>query len=208
MRFEYDHSPVRWAVIGAAVVAVLSLLLSDSLFQLIGLSIAAGPAMWALVQWRRRGHGVVLDDNVLTLEFAFTGRKRSIPYVDMLGCTYSDDQGLIVAYLRRAQQQSNAGDYPAISRVALAQARPPAGIRRNVVSTPRLKDIRGCLTALSEHLPQNPPALAEKYSTATLRSLAVRRNRINVLLLLLALLATPIYVIIITRLVTIFIRGK
>jgi hypothetical protein len=203
MVFEYDSSPVRNTVIGVAVIVLVSLLLPSTLLNLLGLSIAVGPAYWALIQWRRRGHGVRLTENMLMIDYPLTGRTRNIPYIDILGCAPTADQGLIVAYLRR-EKQPEPGNYPAISRVALAQAHPAAKIRRQLATGPRLKDVEGCLAALATHLEQNPPSLGEKFSEDALRSMARRKNVRNALLLLLAVLATPLYVIVIARVIAIF----
>jgi hypothetical protein len=197
MLFEYDSSPIRNAVIGAVVVAVISLFLPDTLFRLLGLSFAVGPAAWALIQWRLRGHGVRLTDNMLLIEYPLTGRTRKIPYVDIPGSTSSDDNGLIVAYLSRPVQPES-GDYPAISPIALSQTH--SGIRRHIVSSPRLKDVESCLAALAQYQQPTPPGLAEKFSDKALRALARGKSRRRVLLFLLLVLTTPIYVIIIMRL--------
>jgi hypothetical protein len=199
MLFEYDSNSIRSTVIIVTVIVVISLL-PWTLLNLLGLSIAAGPAVWALIQWRRRGHGVRLTDNMLIIEYPLANRARNIPYTDILGCASSADHGLIVAHLRRVKQPESS-DYPALSRVALAQARPPAGIRRQLAASPRLKDIEGCLAALSEYQQQNPPGLAEHFSASALRSMARRKNVRNALFLLLAVLATPIYIIFIMRVV-------
>src|SRR5258708_10557004 len=203
MRFEYDSSPFVGAAIGAGVIVIGSRLLPDTLLRLIGLSVAAGPAIWAFIQWRRRGHGVRFAEGELIIENPLAGRARCIPYLDILGSASTTDGGLIVAYLRRAQP-SDKSDYPAISRMALAQARPPAGILRSIASTPRLKNIRECLALLSQHQEQNPSGLAQQLTEVKLQFLARRKNMRNILLFVLAVLATPIYVIVISRLATIF----
>lgn len=205
MLFEYHTSPIRNTVIAVAIIVLVSFIfiLSSLLLTIMGLSIAAGPALWALIQWRRRGHGVRFTDSVLTIEYPLLGRSRNIRYVDILGCASTADDGLIVAYLRR-EKQPEAGNYPAISRVALAQARPPVGIRRQLAISPHLKDIDGCLAALAQHQEHNPPSIAEHFAANTLRTMARRRSLRNTILLLLAVLATPLYVIIIARVLSIF----
>lgn len=203
MLFEYDTSPVRNTVVVVIVIVVISILLPSTLLTLIGLSVAIGPALWALIQWRRHGHGVHLTDNGLTIDYPLLGRAKTISYADVLACASTADDGLIVAYLRRVKQPE-ISDYPSVSRVALAQARPPASIRRQLASSPRLKDAEGCLTALIEHQEQNPTVIAEHFSASALRSMARRKNVRNALLLLLAALATPLYVILIARVLSIF----
>lgn len=203
MRFEYITDQNRAALIVAGILLVCAVIAPLTLFRVIFLALAAGPGSWALIQWVRQRHGVQLDDDQLLIDNPLLRRIRQIPLAAIRGYALTPRKGLAVAY---AQEAKRTPSPPTIgSRPALNEMRPETHKRpryRLVVTSP-LNQADQLVTILTERVPIDPTV--DGWFDADDISAWINRRRIrNFILIVLGVLGTPIYVIIIGRIVASF----
>ncbi len=105
MRFPYHTEPLRPAAILLAVVGVVALLAPNANWRLLILVWISGPLAWSAMQWLRRGCGVMLHDDVLSLQSGITHRIVIVPLPAIQAYRLTADDRLALAYLqpRRAE---------------------------------------------------------------------------------------------------------
>jgi hypothetical protein len=201
MRFDYRVEPVRQALLLAGVFLFVALLVREPLIQIVLLAVAAGPAAWAAIQWIRRGRGVQVCDDHLLVENPLLRRARHIPYRAVRGYSVTGAGGLAVAYEKAAQPATAATN----RTPALTSLRPESHTLR-----PRYTLV---VTSPLVHADNLSAALTERLGNTAARSITgddvlawARRRRVrNLLLIVLAVLGTPLYVIVIGRIIAGFI---
>jgi hypothetical protein len=199
MRFEYRTESVRQALLLIGLFLVAALLVREPLVQIVLVAAAAGPAAWAFIQWIRRGHGVQICDDHLLVENPILRRVRRIPYSTVRGCTVTGSGGLAVAYEKPSQPAAPTGAVP-----SLTSLRPESHTLR-----PRYSLV---VTSPLERTDSLAAMLADRLGSITARSITVddvlawaRRRRVrNTILIVLGILATPLYVIVIGRIIASF----
>ncbi|MEP7289966.1 MAG: hypothetical protein ABI947_29825 [Chloroflexota bacterium] len=192
--FEYLTEPLRDAVLIAIVPLVLALFFNVLIVRLLLLSIAAGPTLWAIMQWQRRGRGVTLADNQLLIQNPLTGRTRCIDYAIVEGIALLPTNKLVVAYVQAAPEKPVGSGSLALTDAHPIDQRP----RRSLVVTEEVnqaRELEALLGAQLQALNGNPLTLTPEFVIAW----AKRRRTRNLILLLLGVLATPLYVMIIFR---------
>jgi hypothetical protein len=197
MRFEYRTEPAGTALIITAALFLAALVVRPALVQVILLAMAAGPGAWALVQWLRRGHGVQICDDYLLVQNPVLRRARHIPYAAIRGYVVSGG-GLAVAFEKAIPPAPDQ-----VKRLALTDLRPESLILRphySLVVTSPLTHVDSLLSALSERL-KNITPLKQVFSTSDLMAWIRRRRIRNFILIVLTVLCTPLYVILLGRIV-------
>ncbi len=213
MRFDYHVEPFRPISAGVAVLVFAAILVAlrlallavpgtdnpmrflfEALGRLVLIAAPMGWALWAVLWLLRRGRGITVDENCLLVENRFTGKKTVVPNGDILGVAVSESNGLLVAYQKSSRSQELPVDR---SRLALTDARPTStGPRKVLIVTPPIDHINELTQILSMRI--NTPS----FSPNDLRDWAARLHVRSMILLGLAVLGTPIYVIILGRLVS------
>jgi hypothetical protein len=202
MRFEYVSERNRLPLIIAGVLALGALVVSVLLFRVFLLALAAGPGSWALIQWLRRGRGVEIEaeDSQLIIDNPLLHRTRYIPLSSIRGFTLTPRKGLAVAY--QMETKPAPAPTPIVSRPALTDMRPETHqrprYRLTVTSTINRAD--ELVAALAECVPADPQP-EQWFSADDLMAWISRRRLRNFILVVLGVLGTPIYVIVIGRLV-------
>ena len=127
------------------------------------------------------------------MQGSVTGRARRIPYACVLGFAITRRGGLALLYIESPAVPQQA--QPTESLVNLPLAEQP--LRQSFVLTARLAQPEALRAALAERL-SSPSRVPEPYVVR----LARRRRLRDALIVLLALLATPIYVLLFNRILT------
>lgn len=173
--------PVGMALIG---------LVSGNVLGLVLLGSGLGILLWALLQVLRQGRGVRLYADYLLIQGSVTGRVRRVPYADVLGFALTRRGGLALLYCKPLTTPQTT--LPAEALVGIAATEQP--LRRHFVLTARLAQPELLRAALAERLPSALSA-PESYVIG----LARRRRLRDGLIFVLALLATPLYILIFSR---------
>ncbi len=187
-----------------AVFLAAALLIHVAIVRVVLLATAAGPALWMLIQWIRRGQGVQVCDDHLLIQNPLLRRARRIPYDAVRGYAPTRAGGLAVVYEKPTQASNVARDQ---QRLALTDLRPDSHTNRPryaLVVTSPLNHADNLLAALAEPLAKRPAA-DQHFSTDDVLAWARRRRLRNVILILLAVLGTPLYVIVVGRIIAGFI---
>ncbi|MCC7449888.1 MAG: hypothetical protein IT324_20885 [Anaerolineae bacterium] len=204
MRFRYHTEPIRTALIMVAVVVIAAFLIPNSLLRIIVLALAAGPGAWAILQRLRRRVGVHLTDDRLVIENALNGRTSTIPYTMIRGYLVTPSGGLVVAYTEPPKPEAAK---PAIQGVALTAARPESHRRpkQRLVVAPPIDDADNLIRALDMQWQRVPPTVPP-VTEQELRQWMRRKQIRDWIVLIVGVLATPLYVIIIGRVIASFLN--
>jgi hypothetical protein len=176
--------PLGGALLGIGLGGVLGVVFLGS---------GLGVLFWAALQGLRQGRGVRLYESYLLVQGSITGRARRIPYAHVLGFAITRRGGLALLYIEPTAVPQQA--QPTESLVNLPLAEQP--LRQSFVLTARLAQPEALRAALAERL-SSPSRVPEPYVVR----LARRRRLRDALIVLLALLATPIYVLLFNRILT------
>lgn len=151
-----------------------------------------GVLFWALLQILRGACAIRLYAEYLLVQGSVSGRVRRIPYAQMCGFAITRRGGLALLY-------REPPSLPQRMPTEVLTAAPPAEQppRQRFLLTARLAQPESLRAALAERLPK-PPSVPERY----VLDLARRRRLRDGLIVLFAVLATPFYVLIISRLLS------
>jgi hypothetical protein len=207
MRFEYTSEPNRVPLIVAGVLILCAVIVPVLLFRIIFLAIAAGPGLWAALQWLRRGYGLQIADDQLLVGNPLLRRTRQIPLAMIRGYTLTPRKGLAVAYEQKATQSppsstplSTIGSRPALTDMRPETHKRP---RYRLIVTSAINHADQLAAVLAEHIPHDLKA-DQWFSADDLMAWISRRRIRNFILVVLGVLGTPIYVIVIGRIVASF----
>jgi hypothetical protein len=203
MRFEYTSEPNRLPLIIAGVLIVCAVIVPVLLFRIIFLAFAAGPGSWALLQWLRRGYGLRIEDEQLLIDNPLLRRTRNIPFEIIRGFTLTPRKGLAVAYQQETKQSlppSTIGSRPALTDIRPETHKRP---RYRLTVTSAIKHADQLAAILTERISHDPNS--DQWFSAEDLLVWINRRRIrNFILVVLGVLGTPIYVIVIGRIVASF----
>ena len=200
MRFEYHTEPVRQALLLTGLFLVAPFLVREPLVQIVLLALGAGPAAWAFIQWIRRGYGVQVCDDHILVENPLLRRARRISYPAVRGYAVTGAGGLAVAYEKPAQPSAPTGSSP-----SLTSLRPESHILRprySLVVTSPLNRADSLAAMLVDRLGNT---IAQSVTADDVLGWARRRRVRNFILIVFAVLGTPLYVIVIGRIIASFI---
>lgn len=207
LHFTYSAASPKTAglvVIGGGIVILAGIV--TRLHPLV-LPLAAGPYLWALMQTLRRGRGVHLLDGEVLIQRSLSGREVHIPYPDVRGVIAARRGGIGVAFV---QHRPFGGDSSTLDRSP--SERPLSDLRPDLESdmlprprfllTARLEGVSKLIDALNA---RRESAGAEGLPPAYMRALVVRRRMRDGILALLVVLGTPLYIILIVRILSAFV---
>ncbi len=191
MIFRYHTEAVRPSVLA---LAVGMLLLGWWWGGALGVALwgsALGMGCWALLQVLRRGCAIRLYDEYLLVQGSISGRARRIPYAQIGGFAITRRGGLALLYRETTDQPPQLASHEALIGAPYAEQAP----RQRFVLTARLAQPQALHAALAERLP-SPPSVPQAY----ILGLARRRRLRDGLIVLFVLLGTPLYILMIDRL--------
>jgi hypothetical protein len=203
MKFEYRTEPVRQALVLTAVCVLAALLINLPLIQVSLLAAAAGPAVWMLIQVLRRGHGLQVCDDHLLIQNPLLRRARRIQYSAVCGYAATRSGGLAVAYEKPPRPPQGQVDSKPL---ALTDLRPESYTTRpryGLAVTSPLYHTDNLIASLAERM-GNRPASDQPFSADDIMAWARRKRVRNFILIVLAVLGTPLYVIIAGRIIASF----
>jgi hypothetical protein len=190
MLFPYHTERISLPMLSLPVGMALIGLVSGNVLGLVLLGSGLGILLWALLQVLRQGRGVRLYADYLLIQGSVTGRVRRVPYADVLGFALTRRGSLALLYCKPLTTPQTT--LPAEALVGIAATEQP--LRRHFVLTARLAQPELLRAALAERLPSALSA-PESYVIG----LARRRRLRDGLIFVLALLATPLYILIFSR---------
>lgn len=197
VRFAYHTESIRSTALAIVVLFILAVLIPIWLLRLLLLAMASGPMGWIIFQWLRYGCGISVDSEQVIIQNSLPRRTRQIPYLSIRGHVATGHGGFAILY-----QQPRVEPPPEnTSPVALSRARPESYDipRHRLIVTPKVDGVEQLVAAVTAELARLQHT--EKFSGDEIRTL-VRRIRVrNIILITLLVLATPIYAIIISRLI-------
>ena len=200
MQFVYRTEPYRAPLLIAAGLVLVAVFAPLLLFRMILLAMAAGPGAWALIQWRRHGRGVQMGEEGVLIQPSLIGRARLIPYHAIQNFMLTPKGQLVLAY----QKPEKVSPVQITSPQALTDIRPEShrsGPRYGLSVTPALDNYGSLAEALSAHL---APDAERHFTVDDLKAWRNRRRLRNAIFILLAVLATPVYIIVIGRIIASF----
>jgi hypothetical protein len=203
MQFAYRAEAVWQALVLVAVCLVVALLLNSPIIQLVLIAVAAGPAAWTSLQLLRRGHGVKVCDDLVLIQNPVLRRDRRISYAAIRGYAATRLGGLAVAYEKPARPSDDRTDLKPLALTDLRPESHTARPRYALVVTSPLTHIDSLITLLDERM-RTRPATERPFSTEDLMAWARRKRVRNIILIALAVLGTPLYVIIAGRIIASF----
>ncbi len=178
-------------------VAVAVLVFVPSLRPLTSLLWLAfsGVGSWALLQEIRRGRTIRLYDQYALIQRSLSGRVVRVPYANLRGILVTRRGGVAILH-HQPRPAPPVADSPSLTDLQRGGEGDAPPIQRLVI-TARLSDAVGLAAALSErHGGANAAPLIPPNH---LRALVRRRLLRDTLLALLILAGTPLYVIVIAR---------
>ncbi|MCC7207308.1 MAG: hypothetical protein IT323_08380 [Anaerolineae bacterium] len=192
--FRYHIEPAAAPFLVGVGLLVVALLLPGGL-RLAATLAAAGPLVFAALQALRRGRMVRLGADGLHLHGSLSGRRRTVRYDAIRGITATRQGGLGVLYHERSDPgpPSGADQPPSLDRLR-AEANPAFPPRQRLIVTAPLDNVEGLL----DELRRCCPALGG-VSPRALDRLVRRRQWRDRLIALMALLGTPLYVMVAAR---------
>jgi hypothetical protein len=209
MLFRYQTEPIRPAVVILFALLIAAILIPVPLVQLVLFATATGPAVWALLQWRRRNLGVTLNADSLDIDRTLRARPVHIPFNTIEGYTITPKGVLTLVHRPKAQPvQTN-------TQVALTDLRPQRVMRQQMIITAALVTANAENHTENNTIENNTNVLDQQLRAALtnvkipheiVQTLLRRRRVRNIILLLLAVLGTPIYVIVGFRILASFAR--
>ncbi|PJF35374.1 MAG: hypothetical protein CUN49_10915 [Candidatus Thermofonsia Clade 1 bacterium] len=189
MLFPYYAERVTCITLIAALALIVFGVALGGLFGIALGSSGAGIGLWALLQGLRQGRGVRLYDTYLLVQGSVTGRVRRIPYSEILGLAFTRRGGLALLYHQAVTAQEALPSEALVGLRAAEQA--PS---QRFLLTARLAQPEALRAALLERL-----SSSLRVPEAQILRLARRQRLRDALIVLLALLATPLYVLIFSR---------
>lgn len=193
--FRYHIEPAAGPFVAGISLLIASLLLPGALRLILALT-AGGPLTFAALQRLRRGRAIRLEAGALVVQGSISGRRCKVPFHAIRGVAATTRGGLGVLY----HERSDPGPPPHFRQTpyALDQLRaesdaafPP---RPCLLVTARVTEI----DALLGELRRCCPAVGG-VSAGTLNRLIRRRQWRDRLLAAVAVLGTPLYVMIAAR---------
>jgi hypothetical protein len=185
--YPYQTDPTRPAVlIGAvflslAVIAAVTPASVGGLFAVVFVACAGGPLTWAALQWLRNGRGIRLYDDHVLIQRSISGRFQAVKYAALRGYGLTKRGGLIVVY---SEASPDPEAPPKRGLILTARLAAPAHV---------LADLHARRQTAAPHPDPLPPGGAEQ--------LAARRRLRDALLILIVLLATPLWGLILLRII-------
>lgn len=207
LHFPYHAAPAQIArplLLGGAIILLVAVV---ARLHLLIILLAAGPYLWALMQELRRGRGVSLLAGEVLIQRSLSGREVRIPYPDLRGVIAARRGGIGLAFVQRPplDSKSDSPDQPASER-PLSDLRPEADseipLRPRFLLTARLEGTSDLINALNA---RRESAGAEGLPDTYLRALVVRRRMRDGILALLLVLGTPLYIVLIARILSAFV---
>lgn len=212
MVFRYHIEPIGGALAVAGVFAVIGLLFGQSPLNIVPFITAGGPLLWVLIQLRRRGMTIEAGEDHLLVRRSVSGRQVKVAYRDVRGCVATKRGGLALAFREEPpaakasdgitdRTPGEAGNRP----LALVDARPeaPRTPRQRFLLTARVVEV----ARLVEWIDQRRAALAPaegQIPPEYMRRLVARRRLRDFIVALIAVLCTPLYTILLVRIVISF----
>lgn len=205
LHFPYHAAPAQMTrplLVGGAIILLVAVV---ARLHFLIILLAAGPYLWALMQELRRGRGVSLRDGEVLIQHSLSGREVRIPYPEVRGVIAARRGGIGVAFVQRRPLDSLTLDRPPSER-PLSDLRPEADsetpLRPRFLLTARLEGTSDLINALNA---RRESAGGEKLPDTYMRALVVRRRMRDGILALLAVLATPLYIILMARILSAFV---
>jgi hypothetical protein len=196
MQFDYRTEPHRSALIIAGGLVLLAAVVQLALLRAVLLAVAAGPGAWALLQWRRQGRGVRLQTDGVEIQPSLIGPIRQIPYSAIQGYLTTPRSQLVVAYQKPDKVSTSTARPHALTDIRPETHR--TGPHYGLVVTPAVANPTALTAALAARVPQSPqPHFTQEDLKAWMR----RRRLRNAILVMLAVLGTPLYIILIGRVI-------
>jgi hypothetical protein len=196
MQFDYRTEPYRSALIIAGVLVLLAAVVQLALFRAVLLAVAAGPGAWALLQWRRQGRGVRLQTDCVEIQPSLVGRVRQIPYSTIQGYLTTSRSQLVVAYQKPDKITASTQASHALTDIRPESHR--AGPHYGLVVTPAVANPTALAAALAAHAPSSPQP---HFTVDDLKAWMRRRRLRNAIIVMLVVLGTPLYFILIGRVI-------
>jgi hypothetical protein len=193
MSFPYHVERVSLAALLLPLSSVLLGVWLSGVLGVVFLGSGLGVLFWAALQGLRQGRGVRLYESYLLVQGSVTGRVRRIPYAHLLGFAITRRSGLALLYSEPPAMSHQTQPTESLVNLPLAE-QPP---RQSFILTARLAQPEALRTALAERL-TCPLSVPEAYVVR----LARRRRLRDALIVLLGLLATPIYVLLFNRILS------
>jgi hypothetical protein len=194
MYFPYRTESPRLAIVMAAFCIVGAVLVQLLLFKVILLACGSGPAAWALIQWRRRGRGVTLADDHIMVQRALARTPWRVPYSCVRGFAATRRDALALVH----EEQHKAPVQPTLRPDSFK-----AMSSRRLIDSAPLEDPDALIAALATRL-QSVSDAALPFEEEFVLSWLRRRRIRNIVFLVTAILATPIYVTIVGRIISSF----
>jgi hypothetical protein len=152
---------------------------------------ACGIFIWACLQVLRQKRGVRLYDAYLLLQGSVSGRVRRIPYGQVRGFSLTKRGGLALLYRELPAPQPDLP--PQALSAALPSETPP---HQRLLLTARLAQPEALRAALTERCALSS---ADAVPATYVLGLARRRRLRDALIVLMAILGIPLYVLILSR---------
>jgi len=202
--FRYtSENPVLGLLIG--VPPLVFAFFSGPILRIILLSLSTGPLIWAVLQALRRWHKIKLDDTALTVQMSLSGRVVHVPWARVRGVVITHRGGLALAYTippkPSAVQQESGTERSLFGRFDDDEhdaANPPRAKQR-LLHTAKVDDILNLVATIENY--RSAQSTEELIPPEYMRRLAARRRLRDGCIALVALLATPLYVIILVRVI-------
>lgn len=193
--FPYRVEPVRPALLVAVPLILAGVILPPAARSVLFIG-AGGPLLWAVLQVLRRGRGVHLGQTGLIVERALFGPPARIPFSAVRGCAITRSGGLALLWREASGHPTPltvASDAPALTALT-ATDDPDSPPRQRLMLTAPLADPEALRGAIEDRC--GPDTLVPGAAMARL----IRRRRLrNVTLLIVTLLGTPLYTVIVLR---------
>jgi hypothetical protein len=201
--FPYQAEPIGKAVLIAGCFLIAAVVFLSPLIRLLLLVCAAGPLYWIIIQLGRRGRGVLITDTHLLIA-PMIGPARQIALSSLQDSAIVSTNHVAVAYLDTRQSATTSPDHKDLSRLALTDARPSdLGPKRRLVVSRPVADIAQLDQAIQKCLVAD--RAVKPLPAGFVESWAERRRTRNTILVILAVMATPIYAMILFRFFAAFI---
>ncbi|HVO43621.1 MAG TPA: hypothetical protein VMT34_13400 [Aggregatilineales bacterium] len=183
MRFPYSHEPTTGVLILILILIVTGFLIPlprtvaepqySVVLRIVLFGTAAIFGLWAMLQVLLRISSVIIADDHIAVQFPLTWRWRRIAFRHIQGYTRTRRGALAIVYLRQ-----NPGEKP----------------KKRLLVTPVIASIDALLALVEGKVPVTTVPAEIVLNRVTARRL------IRIMLFLIAVLATPLYVVFIERL--------
>ncbi len=188
----YTERLTPWVGLFVLGMAALGVLLGG-VFGVVFMGSAGGVFLWACLQVLRQKRGVRLYEDYVLVQGSISGRVRRIPYGQVRGFNLTKRGGLALLYRELPAPQPDLP--PQALHAALPSDAPP---RPRFLLTARLAQPEALRAALTERCNLSG---ADAVPDAYVLGLARRRRLRDALIVLLAILGIPLYVLILSRII-------